>query len=43
MNTLKLELRKIDLEKMVIRISMTMLEGFGIIALVCGIFGVKLF
>lgn len=43
MNTLRLRLRKMDMEKMALTISMAIVEGFGMIALVCGILNIKIF
>lgn len=43
MNTLKYELHKIDMVKVILKISMAMMEGFGIVALVCGVCGVRIF
>lgn len=34
---------KIDFQKVLLRIMMTAMEGFGMVALVCGILGIKFF
>lgn len=43
MKALKKTFRKVDLEKMFIIVSMVMMEGFGMVTLVCGILGVQIF
>ena len=43
MNTKGLQIRKINIEKAMILFGMTCMEGIGLIMLVCGIFGVKIF
>lgn len=43
MNTRGLQIHKINIEKAMILLGMTCMEGMGLIMLVCGIFGVKIF
>ena len=43
MKTLKKAWRKMDIEKMFIVVSMVMMESFGMVALICGIFGFQIF
>ena len=41
MNTLKLQLRKIDVEKVMLGIGMLLMETTGLVLLICGIYGIK--
>ena len=43
MKTLNKALYKMDVEKMFITVSVVMMEGFGMVALICGILGVQIF
>lgn len=43
MHTTKLEFTKMDVERIMITLSMAVMEGFGFITLICGILGVKIF
>ncbi len=43
MNTRRLNLHKIDLEKVVITLGMSLMEIFGVVALFCGILDIKIF
>jgi len=43
MNTTGLQIRKMDIEKGMILLGMTCMEGFGLVMLICGILGIKIF
>jgi hypothetical protein len=43
MNRLRLRFCKKDIEKVTIIFAMTCMEGLGIVMLICGIFGIKIF
>lgn len=43
MNTTRLEFNKIDFEKVMITLAIILMEGFGVLTLVCGILGIKIF
>lgn len=43
MNTLRLQYKKIDLEKAMITIGMTFMEVTGIVLLFCGLFDIRIF
>lgn len=43
MHTVRLDLHKMDMERILISFGMAIMEGFGFIMLICGIFGIKIF
>lgn len=43
MHTARLDFNKMNIEKMMITLSMAVLEGFGLLTLICGILGIKIF
>lgn len=43
MEAMRLQFHKIDVEKIMITLCMAALEGFGLITLICGILGIKIF
>ena len=43
MNTVRVELQKLDVERTLISVGMMLMECIGFVMLVCGILGVKLF
>lgn len=43
MNTARFELHRSDIEKMMITFGMALMEGFGLLTLICGILGIKIF
>ncbi len=43
MQTVRLDFSKIDVERILISLGMTVMESFGLIMLICGIFGIKIF
>ena len=43
MNTLKLQYKNFDWEKVMIMLAMVLMEGSGILFLICGIFNIKIF
>lgn len=43
MNTARLEFHKMNIEKIMITFGMVFMEGFGLVMLICGILGIKIF
>ena len=43
MNTARLAVNKMDVEKMMIALGMAVMEGFGLLTLICGFLGIKIF
>lgn len=43
MEAARITFQKIDLEKVMITLAMAIMESFGLIMLVCGILGIKIF
>lgn len=43
MNVLQLQLKKMDIEKMMIGLGMVLMETTGLVLLVCGILDIKIF
>ena len=43
MNTLRIQYNKIDVEKIMITLGMTLMEVTGLVLLFCGIFDIRLF
>lgn len=43
MNTLRLQYKKIDIERVIIGIGMALMETTGIVLLICGIMGIRPF
>ena len=43
MYTLRLEIQKKEVERVLISLGMMVMEGFGLIMLICGILGIKIF
>lgn len=43
MNTLRLQYSKMDVEKIMITLGMTLMEVSGIVLLICGLFDIRIF
>ena len=43
MHTARFELNRLNVEKMMITVGMAVMEGFGLLTLICGILGIKIF
>ena len=43
MHTARLGFQKMDIERILITVGMAFMEGFGLLMLICGILGIKIF